>query len=309
MRYVGCYDRSYVVYAYIFRDKTAYVGLTCDPIRRNKTHTRVEGPVFEKIKLGIRYRYLTLAKELFPNEAATLEPSQIIRFADRGYEMLNVHQGGSLGNIRSKYTFNAMLELATSSASREDFSTQHYNVYQALCARKWIDKIAAACGWPENVLYRWTYETCLAEAQKYEFKKQWIETDYNSYMAAVKHGWVQQIYHKTELKDTPAQSKYAYEICRDRANDFTSRTDWQYKSGDGTYQAAQSHGWLDSIFKEVGLPRAGRWGVCQEWTKEKCLEIARKFKRRSHWKLQDPTSFAAAKRNGWMTDILQECGI
>ena len=309
MRYVGCYDRSYVVYVYVFRDKTAYVGLTCDPIRRNRTHTREKGPVFEKIKIGIKYRYITLAQTLFPNEAATFEPSQIVRFADRGYEMLNIHQGGSLGNIRSKYTLQLVVDLAKTCQSREDFSTLHLGAYQ-FCSRKgWIDKIADACGWPDNVLYKWTYETCKAEAKKYEFKKQWIEMDYNSYMAAVKHGWIKQIYAETGLKDTPAQSKYTYDICRDRAKDFTSRTDWQYKSGDGTYQAARDQGWLEGIFKEVGLPRVGRWGVCQEWTKERCLEIAKAFKRRSHWKLQDPTSFAAAKRNSWLPAILQETGI
>ena len=39
------------------------------------------------------------------------------------------------------------------------------------------------------------------------------------------------------------------------------------------------------------------------WTKERCMEEAKKYKTRSEWSEKSSTSYASARRNGW----LKEC--
>lgn len=98
----------------------------------------------------------------------------------------------------------------------------------------------------------WTYEACYAEASKYQTLVAWIKTSVGSYSAAHKHGWVAQL--KDEIKfDAPrkVESKWTFDLCRARAQKCSGRSDWQYRSNDGSYAAAKRQGWRDQIALEV----------------------------------------------------------
>jgi len=137
-----------VIYVYKFfnenNDKShAYVGLTCNPIKRNQQHTQkithktVVKKFIEK-NSALRYEYEVLTDFVNPDIAIRLEDEYINKFKNEGWVMLNVSKGGALGGNTgtplkelektiSKYTYMA------------DFMKNEKNSYMVLLNRGLVD--------------------------------------------------------------------------------------------------------------------------------------------------------------------------
>lgn len=252
------FGKGYQVYVYEFADRSAYVGLTCNPTRRRKDHLK-KGPVARKIAAGTAYELKVVAEGLMPTPAGELEQATLARYGSAGWTLLNGRDGGSTGHIRSKYTLDRLREIARGASSRKEFQLLDNGAYQYACVHGHMDALASEFGWPDHVGHVWTLDLCRQEASKFQWLSDWVAGHRSSYTAAWKRGWLPAI--KTELfpKPKPVASKWTREACLERAKVFKTRGEWQYNAGDGSYIAARRKGWLPEIAAAVFGSRRHRW--------------------------------------------------
>lgn len=244
------------VYVYEFSDHSCYVGLTCNPKRRHKDHLE-RGLVFKKISTGIKYELKILREDLSPKAAAELEVKEIAS-RKSAWTVYNRHKGGSLGQLRFKYSYEEILAVAKTCASKKDFFTRFSAMSQIVSRRKWSTRLDSDMDWPKRADHVWTPETCLAEARKFKWKVDWITGSPSSYAAARKHGWLKEITKIVGFTQKPPKIKWTVEACSEDAKRFSSRSEWQVKSG-SAYRKARLSGWLDEISDSSFGQKRSRW--------------------------------------------------
>lgn len=254
----------YQVYAYEFSDKSAYIGLTCNPKKRHEAHC-ANGPVFRKRSSGISFEFKILREGLNSKEACNAEIALIEEYSLNGWEMLNSHSGGGLGTIQIKYSYQDVLNEAKKYTTKVDFLRGNINMFVIANKRGWLRKLEKEFNWPKNVLYRHTFEMCEASAKKHKYIVDWLNEDKSSYNAAFQHGWLKKIKEDHFKENKPINTLiWTKEKCFEEARKWTKRRDWQYKSNNGSYRSAVVHGWLKEIGEEVFGANANPWDVRRE---------------------------------------------
>ena len=64
------------------------------------------------------------------------------------------------------------------------------------------------------------------------------------------------------------------------------------------YNAARVHGWLEDICTHMVRPYPKR-----KWTKEKCHQVALKYKTAKEFRQKDRSVYATARYFGWLDEI------
>jgi len=87
------------------------------------------------------------------------------------------------------------------------------------------------------------------------------------------------------------------ERCIEEAAKYNSPNEWKINSG-GSENIARKNGWFDECISHMTnyTPKG-------YWTKERCIEEAKKYKRVREWQKSSGGSFNVARKNGW----LEEC--
>ena len=92
--------------------------------------------------------------------------------------------------------------------------------------------------------------------------------------------------------------KYSYEYCEMIANRYAHSQNFK-KGNRLVYNYAVRHGWLDNICKHMDKDAQ----EAQHWTKERCLEEAKKYEVRKDFQKGCSGAYAAAYRNKWLDEI------
>jgi hypothetical protein len=248
---------GYQVYAYEFPDNAVYIGLTCNPKRRHRNH-QVKGPVAIKIAAGFAPVFRVIGSKLTPTAAGNVEQETIVRYKAQGWTVLNRRAGGETGNIRTRYTYAKLVELARPFSHRAEFNERCDSGYQYACRHGLIDKIASELGWPEHVGHVWTRDLCWESAKVHKHVADWLAADKDAYLAAWRNGWLAEIKKKLFTKKYVI-SIWPREACERRARAFSSRSAWQYGCHDGSYVSARRKGWLKEIADGLYGRRRNRW--------------------------------------------------
>ena len=138
------YSGSYVIYAYEFTDRRAYVGLTFRPKVRHWQHMRT-GPVFEHLKVCSTYVHKVVEENLAsPTGAAAAEKRWIERYTSSGWMMLNGSAAGSLGTVNiGKWTKEAVLAKAREFQTRKAWYLGSQFTYGLAKREGWFEEAAA----------------------------------------------------------------------------------------------------------------------------------------------------------------------
>jgi hypothetical protein len=157
----------------------------------------------------------------------------------------------------------------------------------------WVDECTAHMVQSQTPHGFWTKEKCLAEALKYSVKQHWKKGNNKSYNNARRNGWYDEcVIHMVE--GCKPRNYWTKELCRDEALKFDIKERWK-KGHPQTYQAAQRNGWVKELTKhmvEVTKPNG-------YWTKERCIENAKKFTNITDWTTANSTPVTNARTNGW----------
>ena len=144
----------------------------------------------------------------------------------------------------------------------------------------------------------WTKEHCIEEALKYETKSKWAKNNDASYKIAKKNTWFDECTaHMVELQKPGGY--WTLERCQKEALKHETRNEWR-ENHRTSYQAAMSAKFLNECTGHmVRLKKPSGY-----WTKEKCLEDAKKYNGRFEWQ-KNSNGYSVALKNGW----LDECSI
>lgn len=110
-------------------------------------------------------------------------------------------------------------------------------------------------------------------------------------------GWILLNKELDEL-DNDGSPKYTYEYCEMIANRYAHSQNFK-KGNSLVYNYAVRHGWLDNICRHMDKDAQ----EAQHWTKERCLEEAKKYEMRKDFQKECSGAYAAAYRNKWLDEI------
>lgn len=168
--------------------------------------------------------------------------------------------------------------------------------YEVVKKRKWVDRLCEVFGW-ENITrgHYWTKERCMSEAKKYKFRNEWCVNSGSSYSKARKKGWFDECIKHMELVNKP-NGYWTKEKCLNEAKKYKTKVDWK-KNNTASYMAAHKKGWYHEIIKICGIVDIRK--STGYWTKEKCLNEAKKYKTLGEWYRNSTSSYNKANKNNW----------
>lgn len=120
------------IYAAIFSDNYAYVGLTYYTKKRWKDHLRDEESMIylHSEETGLAPEFVQLTDYMSKDEAAEMEGTYLTLYTDMGYNMLNRAKTGALGSS-SGYTKEEVLSKAKEAGTLKNFRENYSGYYQS----------------------------------------------------------------------------------------------------------------------------------------------------------------------------------
>ena len=275
------------IYAFEFRDRHVYIGLTSDTERRKEEHLHsTKSPVYKYIKnSNCQYEFKVLTGYLPIEEAALTEDEKILDYADRGWILINKKRGGDLGSKTRKYTKKFCRQIALQYSDKTDFRNCNLHFYSYICRRGWIDELCEHMTQRKKKNGYWTKDKCKEEAKKYSNRTEFHTKSQAAYGAAFKKGWLDEICsHMSYYKYEP--SIWTKENCFIKAQDCKTRGEFK-KKYPNAYRAALDNGWLEELFanhpnrgyknKRVMIGLKSHEGIKKYWTEERVLKEAHKY--------------------------------
>ena len=144
---------------------------------------------------------------------------------------------------------------------------------------------------------KWTKEECAIKAKQYSQRSSFRKHDMKAYEAARIHGWLDEICIHMTSKKYNVRFYWTKERCQERALLYKHRVDFKTEDG-SAYSTAVAHGWLDEICSHMTKPSPKR-----KWTKEKCHQVALKYKTAKEFRQKERSVYATACSFGWLDEI------
>lgn len=98
-----------------------------------------------------------------------------------------------------------------------------------------------------------------------------------------------------ELEKVKSRVKWTYDKCVDEAKKYQTIKEWNVGSP-SSYQAAFKKGWIDDCSSHMVRLLAPK----NYWTKERCIEDAKKYTTRQEWSKGKLSGYAVAASKGWL---------
>jgi len=142
----------------------------------------------------------------------------------------------------------------------------------------------------------WGYDRCFNEAIKYSSRREFKEGCDSAYRSAIKNGWIDEYTWFTK-----PNKKWNYDTCMEESKKYSTRGEFALKSS-GAYHVARENKWLDEYtwFLDGRDLRLERYG---KWTKEACLEEAKKYKTKGEFAKHNNSAYNSARKHNWINDF------
>tara|TARA_R110001592_G_C13068215_1_gene741567 strand:+ start:277 stop:1332 length:1056 start_codon:yes stop_codon:yes gene_type:complete len=163
----------------------------------------------------------------------------------------------------------------------------------------WIPEICEANGWEKPYKYSkkrkpngyWKIkENCIESAKKHKTLKSWVSADSAAVESARLNGWDDECTAHMNVYKVLTK-----EDCIANAKKYNGRWEWQKSEGKRHYNTAKVNKWLDECCEHMVSKQPPK----SYWTKEKCIEVAKKYKYPSDFEKSDRPAHGACRRNGW----------
>lgn len=144
----------------------------------------------------------------------------------------------------------------------------------------------------------WRNYRCIEDARKYKTKSEWKKNSGSAYKIAYDNGWLDECCEHMITTRKP-KSYWTKRRCIEDAKKYEKRSEWQKKST-SAYHKALKKNWLDECCSH--MPNASKKNY---WTKDHCIEDAKKYNRRIDWQKKSKGAYKSAWKNKWLDEC---CG-
>ena len=192
------------------------------------------------------------------------------------------------------WTKELCLEEAKKYKSRSEWAKNQST--SSVIAKKngWFDECTKHMG----VLQRlWDKESIFSEAKKHKTKHEWALASSRSSTLARKNGWYEECTAHMDIVQKPI-GYWTKERCIEEARKYKSQVDFR-RGNASSYQAAYNGNWMEECKDHMIITIK----VKNYWTKEHCIEEARKYKNKKDWRENAISSYTSARKKG----CLKEC--
>lgn len=229
--------------------KKAYVGLSGNPHRRYAEH-RANGKPWVQGLLDQPHKFL-VTPFMSAEAAALKEKKLILKYASRGYHVVNRVAGGSLGGSRRRWTKELCLEAASTFTSVAGFRKGSPRAYAAAAMYGWLEEICSDLepSKPRRSNGYWTKQACHAEALRYAHRTAFARGSGSAYAAAYGNGWLDEICEHMEAMVNP-KGTWTRKAVGDAAASCKTRTEFNTEYP-AAYGAAKRNGWFEDVCKHM----------------------------------------------------------
>ena len=282
-----------LVYVYEFEDKTTYIGLTGNDLKRSHSHkTRGNSPVYKhQQKTGLEPIKKIVTDGYIDSELARdIENETIERYREEGWNVLNRAKAGGLGGSDKIWTEEKILETISKYKYESDFRKNEKKLIRRLHQKKEIKKYVSLLI-KDNATF-WNEELVKETISKYTHlgdfinnhggASGWIRKNKKEHLleGLISKNYIRQVMVKWDNKEEIIKEASKYDnITRFMENEC------------GMYKSAIKHGWLDDI-KKVIPPKF-------LWTKDKAMEITQKYKDYRTFRKKNKNVYDAIMKYGW----------
>lgn len=156
------------IYAFEFKNRSVYVGLTDNYDRRYEAHMR-KGPVARELEKSpavfVQFNNWADKEVAVKNEAKKIE-----EYRRKGWRILNIAKAGALGGTDIKWSEKELIAEARKYKTRTNFSKKSKAAYMAAWKKGILDKICSHMIEVVKPVGYWTFDRIYKEAKKYKTK-------------------------------------------------------------------------------------------------------------------------------------------
>jgi len=187
--------------------------------------------------------------------------------------------------------------------SIKEWRIHNPKAYKDAESQDYIDKLCEIFGWSKYIKEKgnghWNLNRCV-ESAKGLTKKEWREKFNSAYQAAHRKGWMGKC-NKVLIPNTnPTGLVRSEKESHLIALKYTTLRDFRENEAI-TYTHASYHGWLPKITSHL----IRETNETKTYTKEECINSAKKFKYRTQWAKNEVTYYNYARKNGWLDECCQ----
>jgi predicted GIY-YIG superfamily endonuclease len=221
--------------------------------------------------------------------------------------------------------------------TRNEFQNNN-NAYQGARKNGCLDEICSHMIWEQKPAGYWTKERCREEALKYKTRNEFRKNS-AAYQIALKNNWsddisshmgkpiyIKYIIYAYEFSDNYVyvgltknkNQRFHYHnsnnkspVCK-HSQKIKSKPKLLIKYEQLVYNdndiRKQEKFWLNTYVKNGWIPlnkskTGSLGGITKIWTKERCQEVALKYKTRNEFRKNSGGAYKSSLRNGWLDDV------
>jgi hypothetical protein len=279
------------IYAYEFRDKSAYVGLTYNYEQRHQQHLTDTRKRLHKKLHSVGYMMIRNNIWMGRREAQAAERDLVEKYRKSGWQILNRVTAGQLGGTARKWFKNTCAREAKKYQTRVAFIQGSSGAYDAAKNMGWLDEVCAHM--KRQRVRKWTKAMLIAEAQKYTTLKEFRKQVPSAYGVVCKKGWLDEICGR--LRKHNEWTQHAVLVAVENLGGAAA-----FKKAHPTaYRTAVRSGWIQP------LPRNPNYKTPSTpcWTLERLKAEAAKYQTRMEFNERASGAYSAARKRKLIDEV------
>jgi len=183
--------------------------------------------------------------------------------------------------------------------NRTDFSKKSSGAYDTAHRNNWLDDVCKHMINIKKPNGYWTKERCFRESRKYNTRSEFQKKSRSAYMSAMKHKWLNEICaHMSEIRKP--KGYWTKKRCEEEFLKYDRKKNVKLYSKTA-YSVALKNNWIKELTLHMNFDSRK---PNDYWTKERCYNLALKYKKLKDFRLNEHRAYDVAKKHKFLKEII-----